>query len=64
MRTDLNPLVPAPWEVVLTVGGFCLIGAFLILLVVKTALRRSSPDRTNRHDTAQSDRPRADADRT
>jgi hypothetical protein len=61
MTTDLNPLVPSPWEVLLLVGGLCLIGAVLILLVVKLALRRSTPDRAEGHDTPHSQRPSAGA---
>jgi hypothetical protein len=64
MTTDLNPLVPSPLGVVLTVGGFCLVGVVLILLVVKLALRRSAPDRLNRHDAPQSELPGAGADRS
>jgi hypothetical protein len=63
MTTDLNPLVPSPVQVVLMVAAFCLIGAVLILLVVKVALRRSAPERGNRHDTPQSERSGAGAER-
>jgi hypothetical protein len=63
MTTDINPMVPSPWEVVLMVGAFCLIGAILILLLVKVSLRRSAPDQAHRRETPQSGRPEAGADR-
>jgi hypothetical protein len=63
MATDLNPLVPSPVQVVLMVAGFCVVGAILILLVVRLALRRSAPDRARGHDTAGAEQPGAGASR-
>jgi hypothetical protein len=66
MTTDLNPLAPSPMEVVLMLGAFCLLGAIVILVVVRVALRRSAPDGSDRRatpgrDSADVDSPEAEA---
>jgi hypothetical protein len=62
MTTDLNPLVPSTMEVVLMLGAFCLLGAILILVVVRVALRRSAPDGSDRRASPGSDSADADAE--
>lgn len=43
MATELNPLTPSSWEVLLAVFGFGALSALAVVAIVVIAVRRTAP---------------------
>ncbi len=43
MATELNPLLPSSWEVILAVLGFGVLSALAVVAIVVVAVRRTAP---------------------